>query len=152
MKHEKNSTGSPDTVARTRGAWSVADSRALYHVDAWGQGYFGVNDLGHVVVRPEQDPERSIDLYDVVQGLKARDLTAPVVVRFPGVLAHRLRQLNDAFVRAIAENEYQNRYAAVIPSRSINSDSSSKKFSVTAASSASGSKPAASRNYSPSWL
>ena len=115
MKHEKNSTGSPDTVARTRGAWSVADSRALYHVDAWGQGYFGVNELGHVVVRPEQNPERAIDLYDVIQGLKARDLTAPVVVRFPGVLAHRLRQLHDAFVRAIAENEYQNRYAAVYP-------------------------------------
>ena len=115
MKHDKHSTDSPDAVARTKGAWNIADSRALYHVDAWGQGYFGVNELGHVVVRPEQNAERSIDLYDVVQGLKARDLTAPVVVRFPGILAHRLRQLNDAFVRAIAENEYQNRYAAVYP-------------------------------------
>ena len=119
MKHDKHSTDSPDAVARTKGAWNIADSRALYHVDAWGQGYFGVNELGHVVVRPEQNPERAIDLYDVIQGLKARDLTAPVVVRFPGVLAHRLRQLHDAFVRAIAENEYQNRYAAVYPIKEI---------------------------------
>jgi hypothetical protein len=87
MKHDKHSTDSPDAVARTKGAWNIADSRALYHVDAWGQGYFGVNELGHVVVRPEQNAERSIDLYDVVQGLKARDLTAPVVVRFPGIRA-----------------------------------------------------------------
>ena len=95
--------------------WSVQASKDLYHVDAWGKGYFSVNDAGHVVVRPDQIVGREIDLYDVVQGLKARDLTAPVVVRFSGILAHRLRHLNDAFAQAIAENEYKNRYASVFP-------------------------------------
>ena len=96
-------------------AWSVADSVELYHVNAWGQGYFGINDAGHVTVRPEQIAGREIDLFEVVQGLKARELTTPVVVRFSGILAHRLRKLNDAFARAIAENDYRNRYAAVFP-------------------------------------
>jgi len=96
-------------------SWNVARSLDLYHVKAWGLGYFDINDQGHVVVRPEQQPGKGIDLHDVVQGLKARDLTAPVVLRFSGILAHRLRQLNDAFARAIAENDYRNRYAAVFP-------------------------------------
>jgi len=95
--------------------WSVARSRELYHVRAWGQGYFDINERGHVVVRPEQQPGREIDLHDVVQGLKARDLTAPLVLRFSGILGHRMRQLYDAFSRAIAENDYRNRYAAVFP-------------------------------------
>ena len=108
-----------NSVAARRSAaarpWSANDSRDLYHVDAWGKGYFSVNDAGHVVVRPDQEPTREIDLFDVVQGLKARDLTAPVVVRFSGILAHRLRHLHDAFARAIVENDYRNRYAAVFP-------------------------------------
>src|ERR1700691_6065875 len=61
------------------------------------------------------DPGREIDLYDVVQGLKARDLHTPVVVRFSDILAHRLRHLAEAFATAIAENDYKNRYAAVFP-------------------------------------
>lgn len=63
--------------------WSVGESLDLYHLPAWGQGYFGINAAGHVVVRPEQVAGREIDLYEVVQGLKQRELTTPVVVRFP---------------------------------------------------------------------
>jgi arginine decarboxylase len=95
--------------------WKVEDSSQLYQVEAWGSGYFGVNDAGHVVVRPDQQPGREIDLLDVVEGLKARDFTAPVVIRFSDIIAHRLKSLNDAFAAAIAENDYQNRYAAVFP-------------------------------------
>ena len=95
--------------------WSIEDSQELYHVQAWGKGYFSINNEGHVVVRPDQVLGREIDLYDVVQGLKARDLTAPIVVRFSGILAHRLRHLHTAFAQAISENDYQNRYASVFP-------------------------------------
>jgi arginine decarboxylase len=93
----------------------VDDSLALYNVGAWGSGYFSVNTAGHVVVRPDTSADHEIDLYEVVQGLQARDLAAPVVIRFSDILAHRLRHLHDAFARAIAENEYRNRYAAVFP-------------------------------------
>ncbi len=96
-------------------SWRIQDSLDLYHVDAWGKGYFSINAAGHVVVRPDMRPEREIDLHEVVEGLKARDLTTPVVVRFSDILAHRLKHLHDSFAQAIAENEYQNRYAAVYP-------------------------------------
>jgi arginine decarboxylase len=95
--------------------WKVADSAQLYQVDAWGSGYFGVNEAGHVVVRPDQRPDHEIDLLEVVEGLKARDLTAPVVIRFSDIIAHRLRSLRDAFALAIAENDYRGSYAAVFP-------------------------------------
>ncbi|HUA88929.1 MAG TPA: biosynthetic arginine decarboxylase [Steroidobacteraceae bacterium] len=95
--------------------WGVADSEDLYNVRAWGKGYFGINAAGHVVVRPDTSAGHEIDLYDVVEGLKARDLTAPVVVRFSDILAHRLRRLHDAFAQAITENDYKNRYTAVFP-------------------------------------
>ena len=95
--------------------WTIEDSLELYQVPAWGKGYFSINAEGHVVVRPDTTAEREIDLHEVVQGLSARDLRTPVVVRFSDILAHRLRHLHDAFAQAMAENEYRNRYAAVFP-------------------------------------
>jgi arginine decarboxylase len=99
----------------TTPTWKIEDSADLYLVNAWGKGYFGINDAGHVVVRPDTSIEREIDLYDMVQGLKARDLTTPVVVRFSEILRDRLQRLHDAFAQAITENEYKNRYCAVFP-------------------------------------
>jgi arginine decarboxylase len=95
--------------------WSIEDSLDLYNVNAWGKGYFGINEAGHVVVRPDTQPGRDIDLFEVVEGLRARDLTTPVVVRLSDILAHRLKHLHAAFQQAINENEYKNRYAAVYP-------------------------------------
>jgi len=98
--------------------WQVRDSEELYLVNNWGKGYFSTNAAGHVVVRPDTQPaqpDREIDLFEVVEGLKARDLTTPVVVRFSDILAHRLKNIHDAFAQAIAENDYKNRYAAVYP-------------------------------------
>jgi hypothetical protein len=61
------------------------------------------------------DAAREIDLLEVVQGLKARDLAAPVVVRFSDILAHRLRHLHDAFAQPSPRTTTSNRYAAVFP-------------------------------------
>jgi arginine decarboxylase len=95
--------------------WRIEDSLDLYHVEAWGKGYFGINASGHVVVRPDTTLRHEIDLYEVVEGLQARDLTTPVVVRFSDILAHRLRRMHEAFAQAITENDYRNRYVAVYP-------------------------------------
>ena len=96
-------------------AWSIDDSAELYQVNAWGKGYFSVNQAGHVVVRPDSSPDREIDLYEIVEGLRARDLTTPVVVRFSDILKHRLTRLHDAFAQAITENDYKGAYTAVFP-------------------------------------
>ncbi|MEO8016671.1 MAG: biosynthetic arginine decarboxylase, partial [Pseudomonadota bacterium] len=118
MAAEPNPTSASEALARRTERpipWSIDDSAELYQVNAWGKGYFCVNPEGHLVVRPDMSAEREIDLFDVVQGLKERELTTPVVVRFSDILAHRLKHLHDAFAQAIAENDYQNRYTAVFP-------------------------------------
>ncbi|MGC3979636.1 MAG: biosynthetic arginine decarboxylase [Steroidobacteraceae bacterium] len=102
------------TAAKPDSSWDIAAAAELYRLRAWGKGYFNINERGHVVVRPDMNT-REIDLLEVVQGLKERDLNTPVVVRFSDILRHRLGQLHDAFAQAISENNYQNRYCAVFP-------------------------------------
>jgi len=105
-----------NTIANdANSAWSIAETAQLYRLHAWGQGYFSINERGHVVVRPDTTASREIDLLEVMQGLQARDLNAPVVVRFSDILRHRLGELHDAFAQAISENNYQNKYCAVFP-------------------------------------
>ena len=89
------------------GQWDIDDALDVYQVPAWGKPYFGINAAGHVVVRPDGSPDREIDLLDVVEGLRARDLMTPVVVRFSDILHHRLQRLHNAFASAIAENDYK---------------------------------------------
>ncbi len=95
--------------------WTVLDATRRYQIGAWGRGYFDIGPSGHVLVRPDAAPGREIDLYDVVRGLEARGLHAPVLIRFSDILAHRLLHLHDAFQAAIEENGYAGRYIAVYP-------------------------------------
>ncbi len=106
--------GAPNGTSAGHG-WGIEDALELYNVPAWSSGYFSINAAGHVVVRPDTTAAHEIDLFEVVQGLAERDLSAPVVIRFSDILAHRMRHLHDAFSQAIAENGYQNRYTAVYP-------------------------------------
>jgi arginine decarboxylase len=108
-----HTSNSPRGIRSTR--WASSDSADLYQVAAWGQGYFDVSAEGNVVVRPHATDEVEIDLFEVVEGLAGRDLSAPLLIRFSEILAHRLRSLRDAFQTAIVENEYQGRYVAVYP-------------------------------------
>ena len=89
--------------ATARPPWSIEDSEQLYAAGSWGGGYFGINAAGHVVCRPGRDGDREIDLYEVVRELGARDLTAPMVLRFSDILRDRLQSLHGAFAAAIAE-------------------------------------------------
>jgi arginine decarboxylase len=95
--------------------WTPSDSVALYGLEAWGAGYFGVSERGTVEVYPDQNVARKVDVLEVIQGLEARDLVPPVVLRFDGILAHRMAHLRQAFDDAIAEGDYEGRYTCVYP-------------------------------------
>ncbi|MCA9289610.1 MAG: biosynthetic arginine decarboxylase [Phycisphaerales bacterium] len=97
------------------GQWSTADAAELYQINAWGAGYFGISDEGHVIVRPDTTDAAEIDLFEVVEGLRKRNLTAPVLIRFSDILAHRLKHMHEAFATAMSENGYKGQYAAVYP-------------------------------------
>ena len=95
--------------------WTLDDAVAAYGVDAWSDGFFSVNAAGNVCVRPLGDDGPEVDLHEVVEGLRARDLTVPLVLRFRGIIGRRMQKLADAFEAAIAENRFQGSYRAVFP-------------------------------------
>ncbi|WP_412063226.1 biosynthetic arginine decarboxylase [Rubrivirga sp. IMCC45206] len=111
----------PDTVPAPAApdphveAWTPADAEALYHMAAWGEGYFGVNAAGHVVARPDPRRDGEIDLAAVVEEVVAGGLSLPAVIRFQDLLDTRVRQLNEAFQTAIEESGYRGGYTGVYP-------------------------------------
>jgi len=90
------------------------EALALYNVDRWGGGYFGINKSGNVVVKPKRNGEK-IDLMDIVGEARARSLQFPLVVRFHDLLRDRVEVLNAAFAEAITEAGYGGTYRGVFP-------------------------------------
>ncbi|MDX2082118.1 MAG: biosynthetic arginine decarboxylase [Terrimicrobiaceae bacterium] len=94
--------------------FETGDAVALYNVDRWGSGYFGINDKGHLVVRPKRNGEQ-IDLMEIIQEARNRHLAFPLVVRFHDLLRDRVETINKAFAEAIAEMGYHGVYRGVFP-------------------------------------
>ena len=95
--------------------WSVADAVDTYGVRNWGKGYFGISDAGHVVVHPDKNPDRGIDLKALVDQLQGRGIQLPILLRFSDILKHRIGEIADAFTKSIDEYGYQGKYACVYP-------------------------------------
>ncbi len=94
--------------------FEISEARELYNIDRWGGGYFGINDAGHVSVYPKRNAEQ-IDLMEVVQEARQRNLAFPLVVRFHDLLRDRVETINKAFANAIAEMGYGSVYRGVFP-------------------------------------
>jgi len=94
--------------------WSVADSAETYHIDKWGDGYFGVNAAGNVEVRLGDD-RVAVDLKLLTDNLRRRGISTPLLLRFSDILSSRIRRLNEAFAGAIAEYGYNGEYRGVYP-------------------------------------
>ena len=95
--------------------WSVEDSARVYGLDGWGKGYVGILPEGHLAVMPERDPARRINVHELVEGLREREIHTPVLIRFTDMLRTRMRELRDAFDAAIRENEYGGNYRCIYP-------------------------------------
>ena len=95
--------------------WSATDASEIYEVNRWGKGYFSVAENGHLLVHPDKDPNRSLDLKQLVDRLQLRGIDLPILIRFAGILNHRLGEIHDAFQAAINEHKYGGRYCCVYP-------------------------------------
>jgi len=95
--------------------WSQVDSSELYGVPRWSQGYFSIGENGNLLVHPDRDPDRSIDMKNLIDRLQMRGLDAPVLLRFNGILRDRVRELNNAFTIAMRDHNYQADYRCVYP-------------------------------------
>ena len=95
--------------------WTPQSASDLYDVASWGKGYFSVGDNGHVLVHPEKEAARSIDLKQLVDTLVLRGINLPILIRFADILKHRLGEIHSAFQTAINEHKYQGGYCCVYP-------------------------------------
>ena len=95
--------------------WSAADASSVYQVPRWGQGYFSVGENGHLMVHPEKDPSRSIDLKELIDRVQLRGLDLPVLVRFNGILRDRQQEIYQAFQQAVRDHDYTGSYSCVYP-------------------------------------
>ena len=87
-----------------------------YNIDWWSNGYFTVNDQGHICVRPDpQKPDALCDLDALVRERVRRGQRLPALLAFPQILVSRLHAINAAFDRARAEYQYQGKYFLVFP-------------------------------------
>ena len=96
-------------------SWTIEDSEKLYRIQGWGEPYFSINAAGHVTVSPKGDRGGSLDLCELVESLKQRNLALPLLIRFSDILEDRIERLNSCFARAIARYNYKNVYRGVFP-------------------------------------
>jgi len=95
--------------------WTVTDAAELYEVAGWGKGYFSVSPQGNVCVHPTKDRGRAIDLKQLIDRLQARGIQTPVLIRFGGILQHRLGEIQAAFRQAIEDHSYRAGYQCIYP-------------------------------------
>ncbi|WP_081980781.1 biosynthetic arginine decarboxylase [Neosynechococcus sphagnicola] len=105
----------PLVVTPATRTWTIEDSEELYRIQGWGEPYFSINEAGRVTVSPQGDRGGSLDLYELVNALKQRNLGLPLLIRFSDILEDRIERLNAAFAKAIARYNYPGAYRGVFP-------------------------------------
>jgi arginine decarboxylase len=94
---------------------AIEQTVETYGIENWGAGYFDVNRKGNLVVRPAEGDPRAADVKEIVEDLARRGITAPLLLRFPQLVAAQVRKLQRAFSKSIREFEYQGAHMCVYP-------------------------------------
>ncbi|MDE7159890.1 MAG: biosynthetic arginine decarboxylase [Muribaculaceae bacterium] len=94
--------------------WRIEDSAEVYNVGGWGLQYFSINDKGHVQVRPRPDCA-AVDIKEVIDELKLRDVAAPMLLRFPDILDDRIRKISSCFRKASEVYDFKGDSFVVYP-------------------------------------
>jgi len=83
--------------------WSIEEARELYNIPEFSQGFFDVNDKGNMIVLPEKNRQRFLDIKEFIDGLGIRGLNSPILIRFTDILQKRIEEIQTAFQKAIVE-------------------------------------------------
>ncbi len=94
--------------------WRIEDSAELYNINGWGINYFSINEKGHVVVTPRKDGVE-VDLKELVEELQLRDVSAPMLIRFPDILDSRIEKMASCFKIASEEYAYKAQNFIIYP-------------------------------------
>jgi len=94
--------------------WRIEDSEELYNIKGWGSPYFSINEKGHVEVTPHTN-DVGVDLKDLIDELQLRDVTAPMLIRFPDILDNRIEATAKCFKQASEEYGYKGENFIIYP-------------------------------------
>ena len=94
--------------------WTIEDSKELYNINGWGTSYFGVNESGNIFVNPSKNNVK-IDIREVIDELALRDVTPPVLLRFPDILDNRIEKMASCFKKAAKEYNYKGESFIIYP-------------------------------------
>jgi arginine decarboxylase len=94
---------------------AIEQTVETYGIENWGAGYFDVNRKGNLIVRPAEGDPRAADVREIIDDLTRRGISAPVLLRFPQLVAGQVRKLQRAFSKSIREFEYQGAHMCVYP-------------------------------------
>lgn len=86
-----------------------------YGIDNWGAGYFGVNRKGNLIVISPENENLNADVKEIIDDLRKRGISTPVLLRFPQLLFGQIRKLQTAFRKSIKEFEYEGGHLCVYP-------------------------------------
>ena len=95
--------------------WSLDEARELYNIPEWGRGFFDINEKGNMIVLPEKNKQRVLDIKEFVDGLGMRGLDPPILIRFTDILQKRIEEIQTAFQKAIVDYNYGAKYVGVYP-------------------------------------
>ena len=96
-------------------AWSLDRARHTYSIPYWSDGYFDVDAAGRMCALPLGAGGPSFPLPEILDQATGQGLKLPLLLRFSDILGDRLRKLQAAFGRAMAELDYTGGYTAVYP-------------------------------------
>ncbi|MCG8379014.1 MAG: biosynthetic arginine decarboxylase, partial [Proteobacteria bacterium] len=94
--------------------WDIKQSKNLYHISAWSEGYVDINKEGNVTIKPTRT-NADIDLLRLAEQLQTEGLKLPILVRFTDILKDRVNLLVQAFRNAMQKYQYSANYTAVYP-------------------------------------
>lgn len=86
--------------------WRIEDSAELYNINGWGVDLFSINDKGNVYVNPKKGMAQ-VDLKELIDELSLRDVTSPILVRFPDILDNQIVTISECFKKAASEYGYK---------------------------------------------
>jgi len=94
--------------------WRIEDSAELYNINGWGINFFSINEKGHATVTPKKDGIQ-VDLHELVEELQLRDVSAPMLLRFPDILDNRIEKMASCFKVAAEEYNYKAQNFIIYP-------------------------------------
>ncbi len=94
--------------------WRIEDSAELFNINGWGVNYFSINENGDVIVTPKKDCV-SVPLKELIDELSLRDVTTPLLIRFPDILDNQIDIISSCFNSAAVEYGYKGQNHIIYP-------------------------------------